>query len=45
MWGTYSRAYWAYPAFRAPRGTIVQSRDPTELTRQMHAVQITQNSV
>ena len=43
MWGAYSRAYWAYPAFPAPRGTIVHSHDPGELTRQMREIQMSRD--
>lgn len=40
MWGMYSRQYWAYPLFDAPRGTIVHSADPDETARKMRAIQI-----
>jgi hypothetical protein len=39
-WGTYSRVYWAYPTFPAPRGTILHARDPSEIARQMREIQI-----
>lgn len=39
MWGTWSRRYWAYPRFRAPRGTIVYAADPGDLAAQMRQVQ------
>lgn len=40
MWGPYSMEYWAYPCFYVPRGTIVHSSDPAELTTNMRAIQI-----
>jgi hypothetical protein len=43
IWGTYSRVYWAYPTFPAPRGTILHARDPSELTRQMREIQISRD--
>lgn len=39
MWGAWSREYWAYPRFRAPRGTIVHAADPGDLAAQIRAVQ------
>jgi hypothetical protein len=39
LWGTWSRRYWAYPRFRAPRGTILQAADPGDLVAQMRQVQ------
>ena len=43
IWGTYSRVYWAYPTFPVPRGTILHSNDPGELTRQMRGIQISRD--
>jgi hypothetical protein len=40
MWGAYSRQFWAYPLFDAPRGTIVHSANPDELARAIQAMQI-----
>lgn len=39
MWGTGSRRYWAYPRFRAPRGTILHAADPGELAALIRQVQ------
>jgi hypothetical protein len=39
LWGTWSRRYWAYPRFRAPRGTILHAADPGDLVAQMRQVQ------
>jgi hypothetical protein len=39
MWGAWSRHYWGYPRFRAPRGTIVHAADPGDLAAQMRQVQ------
>jgi hypothetical protein len=38
-WGTWSRRYWAYPKFRAPRGTILCAADPADLAAQIRQVQ------
>jgi hypothetical protein len=40
IWGPYSREYWAYPRFHAPRGTIAHSADPNVLARDMRAIQM-----
>lgn len=37
-WGAWSRRYWAYPRFRAPRGTILNAADPGDLATQMRQV-------
>lgn len=39
IWGTWSRRYWAYPRFRASRGTILNAADPGDLATQMRQVQ------
>lgn len=39
MWGAWSRQFWAYPLFRAPRGTIAHSSDPGDVAAQMRQVQ------
>lgn len=39
MWGAYTRHYWAYPTFRAPRGTIAHAADSDDLAAQMRQVQ------
>jgi len=40
MWGPYSRQFWAYPLFNAPRGTIAHSPDPNELASDMRTIQM-----
>jgi hypothetical protein len=39
MWGAYSRQFWAFPRFRAPRGTIAHAADPGDLAAHMREVQ------
>lgn len=39
MWGVYSRQFWAYPCFRAPRGTIAHAAKPDDLAGMMRAIQ------
>jgi hypothetical protein len=39
LWGAWSQCYWAYPRFRAPRGTILHAADPGDLAAQMRQVQ------
>lgn len=39
LWGAWSRQFWAYPRFRAPRGTILHSQGPADLAAQMRQVQ------
>jgi hypothetical protein len=40
MWGAYSEEYWAYPRFDAPKGTILHSPSPDDLTSDMRAIQV-----
>ena len=40
MWGPYSREFWAYPLFNAPRGTIAHSPNPNELASDMRTMQM-----
>lgn len=40
MWGPYSREFWAYPLFNAPRGTIAHSPNPNELASDMGTIQM-----
>jgi hypothetical protein len=40
MWGPYSREFWAYPLFDAPRGTMAHSPNPNELASDMRAMQM-----
>ena len=39
IWMASAGRYWAYPLFRAPRGTAVTAATPDELTAQMDQVQ------
>ncbi len=39
MWGAYSRAFWAYPRFDVPAGTIARAGNPAELAGRMRAIQ------
>lgn len=39
LWGAWSRRYWAFPRFRAPRGTILHAASPGDLAAQMRQVQ------
>lgn len=39
MWGAYTRQFWAYPCFSAPRGTIVHAASPDDLVGMMRAIQ------
>ena len=40
MWGSWSRRFWAYPHFAAPRGTLVSSPDPGELIARMRSAEV-----
>jgi hypothetical protein len=40
MWGAYSRQFWAYPRFDAPRGTIAHAADPGDLAAKMRAIEL-----
>lgn len=40
MWGAYSRQFWAYPRFDAPRGTIAHAADPGGLVAKMRAIEL-----
>jgi hypothetical protein len=31
LWGTWSRRFWAYPLFRAPKGTILHAATAADL--------------
>lgn len=44
MWGAYSEEYWAYPRFDAPKGTILHSPDPGDLTSDMRAIQMSRRA-
>jgi hypothetical protein len=39
MWGCYSRLFWAFPQFQAPKGTIVSAADRERLLTEMHSVE------
>jgi hypothetical protein len=39
MWGAYTREFWAYPCFRAPKGAVLHARDPNDLAGMMHRLQ------
>ena len=39
LWGAYTRRFWAFPCFGAPRGTIVSSPHPGELAARMKKLQ------
>jgi hypothetical protein len=34
-WGAWSRRYWAYPLFNAPRGSFFAEQDPGTLAQRM----------
>lgn len=39
MWGHYSREFWAYPRFDAPRGIVLHAADPGVLAGMMRRLQ------
>jgi len=41
MWGAASRAYWGYPRFDVPAGTVASARTPNELAGRMRAIERT----
>jgi hypothetical protein len=38
LWGPWSKEWWAFARFAAPRGTILHSADANELTRHMQMI-------
>jgi hypothetical protein len=40
MWGVFTHQYVAFPLFRAPAGTVVQSASPQRLVRQMRQAEL-----
>ncbi len=40
MWGVYTRQYVAFPLFRAPAGSIVQSASPEGLVRRLRQAEL-----
>ncbi len=40
MWGCYSRLFWAFPQFQAPKGTIVSAPSRERLLADMHSVEV-----
>ena len=40
IWGVYTRQYVAFPLFRAPAGSIVQSASPDRLLRRMRQAEL-----
>jgi hypothetical protein len=40
MWGCYSRLFWAFPIFQAPKGTIVSAPNPEMLLAGMRGVEV-----
>ena len=40
MWGTWSRRFWAYPLFRAPRGTIINAATASDLLTLMSRAEL-----
>jgi hypothetical protein len=44
LWGCYSRLFWAFPLFQAPKGTIVSAPDRERLVADMHGVEIEQSA-
>jgi hypothetical protein len=41
LWGCYSRLFWAFPYFQAPRGTIVSAPDRDSLLASMRNIELT----
>jgi hypothetical protein len=40
MYGVGSRRYWAFPGFRVPSGTLLESADLNELVTQMRETEL-----
>jgi hypothetical protein len=40
LWGCYSRLFWAFPQFQAPKGTIVSAPSHKRLLADMHSVEV-----
>jgi hypothetical protein len=40
MWGSWSRQFWAYPLYRAPRGTIIHAATTGDLLTLMSRVEL-----
>jgi hypothetical protein len=40
MWGCYSRLFWGFPRFTAPKGTIISAVDPQSLLTEAHQVEV-----
>lgn len=40
MWGVYTRQYVAFPLFRAPAGSIVQSANPDKLVQRIQQAEL-----
>ena len=40
-WGCWSRQYWAFPLFDAPRGSHFSDRDPGALAARMRRAEMT----
>jgi hypothetical protein len=39
MWGCYSRLFWGFPRFTAPKGTIISAVDPQSLLTEAYQVE------
>lgn len=44
LYGPHSRRFWAFPAFDAPRGTLVSAATPSDLAVLMRQAEITATS-
>lgn len=40
VWGAWSRAYWGFPRFAAPPGTVLSAEHPDEVLAKMHRAEV-----
>jgi hypothetical protein len=40
LWGRYTRVYWAFPVFNAPRGSYFSEPDPDDLASRMEQAEM-----